>query len=65
MPIIGTCSTCGGPVARDMEGVGHCLSCGATEQHQFGRIIPMGPPIEPWPKGEPKKDRSNEPPVVR
>jgi len=61
--LIGRCSNCGGPVHTDMEGIGHCALCGATTN--FGRIIPMGPPVEPFPKGGPKKDRSNEPPEVR
>ena len=57
---IGFCGNCGGRVETDMEGIGHCRNCHAS---QIKNTIPMGPPPKPWPKtGEEKK--SNRPPIV-
>ena len=53
MPVIGTCSICGGPVALpelwggDMPPIPKCKRCGATKPNPYGPVVTMKKPTTP------------------
>jgi len=64
MPVLGTCSRCGGPVMTpDLWGgvippTPTCATCGAVKPNPYGSVIDMEPPATTisngtgnWPKG--------------